>query len=129
MWWCTFSKKALASSSVFHLWYCYLYHSLAHFIQLGMECRVLFKAQKNQLNSKLKEYLESWTKRCSFQIQWRKFTKQSKIDSFRECFTEDFWRFSTPNVKICMLGSRLRTWLQIQALKEFFLKFPNFLRP
>ena len=49
-----------------------------------------------------------------------------------ECFITDISRFSSTNVKICHLGSRLGTGHQIQvsnsSISRICLKFPNFLR-
>ena len=44
---------------------------------------------------------------------WKKLTKVSEIDFSMECFTADFLRDFTINIKIWLLGGRLSTSYQI----------------
>ena len=48
-----------------------------------------------------------------------KFTKLTQISFFRECFTADFLHFLAKSVKFWLLGGRLGTLHQIQALQGF----------
>ena len=52
---------------------------------------------------------------------WDKFTKFSKISFSRDCFTADFWEFSSKMVKILFVAGPLGNFLQL-------LKFTNFLK-
>ena len=47
------------------------------------------------------------------------FTKLTEIDFSMKCFTADFWRVSSTNIKNCFLGSRLGTLHQIEEFQGF----------
>ena len=52
---------------------------------------------------------------------WDKLTKVSKISFSRDCFTADFWEFSSKIIKILFVAGPLGNFLQL-------LKFTNFLK-
>ena len=51
-----------------------------------------------------------------------KFTKVSKIDISRECFTADFLQFSNATVEMCLLIGRLGTGLSRDPAGNYMLK-------
>ena len=52
-----------------------------------------------------------------------KYIKLSKVGFSMECFTADFLQFLSTTVKICLLGGRLDTCHQFQALQGFSSNF------
>ena len=55
-----------------------------------------------------------------------KFTKLSKIGVSLECFTADFWQFSSTTVKISLLDGRLGLAID-SSFSGTFLKFRDYL--
>ena len=48
-----------------------------------------------------------------------KFRLLGKIGFSTECFTADFWQFSSVTIEYWLLGSRLGTWHQFQVFQGF----------
>ena len=68
-----------------------------------------------------------WTPPKPFRLNYNlgqnivdKFTKLSKIGFSMERFTADFLQFSNATVKIYLLGGRLDTHVQFQAIQGFY---------